>query len=253
MSTPAGGRGGGLSLSSLAFQIIFILLALQLWPSPLMQPIKLLVVLLHELSHGLVALSSGGTVHDIVITPDEGGACESSGGNGVLIACAGYLGSMFFGGMILRASRGGSAVPATFALLSFLVLGAGVTVLHDSYSRAFAFTLAASFIFLGLFAPRFLGALFLRAIGTVSCLYALFDIYSDIVAAEPGSRPLENDAETFAALTGVPAEVVGIAWLAISALFFVAVLRASLQAPPDELPAPAAAPARVGAAGGLPS
>ena len=248
MSTPAGGARGGISPFRLCLQICLTLLALYFWHSPLVQPVKLLVVLLHEMSHGLMALASGGTVHDIIITPQEGGACQSEGGNALLIAAAGYLGSMFFGCMILRAGRGGSGVPISFALLTLLVLGAAVTVLHDSYSRTFAFSLAGSFIVVGLLAPSALGAIFLRAIGTVSCLYAMFDIYSDVLAESATSGALPNDAETFASLTGLPVQVVGIGWLAVSILFFLAILRSSLV---ESAPAPL--PRRAPAEAGSPS
>jgi len=213
-----------------------------LWHTSFVQPIKLMVVLLHEMSHGLMALASGGTVFDIIVTPQEGGACQSEGGNALLVAGAGYLGSMFFGGMILRASRGGSSVPVTFALLTLLVLGAAVTVLHDPYSRTFALSLAGFFILVGLLAPWFLGAVFLRAIGTVSCLYAIFDIYSDVLVTSPLASSLPNDAETFASLTGLPVEGVGLCWLLVSVLFFVAILKASLE--PAPAPSPTGSPAR---------
>jgi hypothetical protein len=204
-----------------------------------------MVVLLHEMSHGLMALASGGTVYDIVVTPQEGGACQSEGGNALLVAGAGYLGSMFFGGMILRASRGGSSVPVTFAVLTLLVLGAAVTVLHDPYSRTFALSLAGFFVLVGLMAPWFLGAVLLRAIGTISCLYAIFDIYSDVLVASPLAGSLPNDAETFASLTGFPVQTVGVGWLLVSVLFFVAILKASLESVPA--PLPSGSPARAGA------
>jgi hypothetical protein len=188
-----------------------------------------------------MALVSGGTVLEITITPEEGGACRSQGGNTLLIASAGYLGSMFFGGMVLRASRGGSGMPVAYALLTLLLLGAAVTVLHDPYSRTFAFGLAGFFIFLGLLAPACVGAFGLRLIGTGSCLYALFDIYSDLLVA--GSANVENDARTFSSLTGIPQDAVGFAWLILSILFFVAILKASLEAagsPKPQAPSPAA-------------
>ena len=231
MSTPPGG-GRALSIAQTALQVVLIGLIFLGWSTPFLQPIKLMVVLLHEMSHGLMALASGGTVYDIVITADEGGACRSGGGNGALIAAAGYLGSMFFGGMILRASRGGSGVPVAFALLTLLLLGAAVTVIHDSYSRTFAMTLAGIFIFLGLIAPLVIGALALRLMGTVSCLYAIFDIYSDLLIGG-GSGKFENDAQTFSNLTGVPVQAVGVAWFLVSVLFFIAILKSSLEAAPS--------------------
>ncbi len=223
-----------------AFQFLIVLAVFYFWSTPLIQSIKLLVVLLHELSHGLMALATGGTVHDIVITPDEGGACRSEGGNAILIASAGYLGSMFFGGMILRASRGGPAVPLAYALLTFLILGAAVTVLHDPYSRSFALTLAGFFIFLGLIAPKVIGAFGLRILGTVSCLYAIFDIYSDLLLGNTAGETFQNDAQTFAALTGLPVAGVSLVWFAVSVLFFLSILKSSLETVPAK---PAATPA----------
>ena len=44
------------------------------WNSPLLMPIKLLVVFLHELSHGLMALATGGEVLDLHIAENETGA-----------------------------------------------------------------------------------------------------------------------------------------------------------------------------------
>ena len=236
MSTPSGG-GRDLSIAQTALQVVLIGLIFMCWSTPFIQPIKLMVVLLHEMSHGLMALASGGTVYDIVITPEEGGSCRSDGGNAALIAAAGYLGSMFFGGMILRASRGGAGVPVAYALLTLLLRGAAVTVLHDSYSRTFALTLSGLFIFLGLIAPTFVGAFGLRAMGTVSCLYAIFDIYSDILAGGGGSEKIENDAQTFSNLTGLPVGGVGLAWFLVSVLFFIAILKASLETAPAR-PAP---------------
>ena len=186
-----------------------------------------------------MALASGGTVYDIRITADEGGACRSDGGNALLIASAGYLGSMFFGGLILRAARGGASVPVAYALLTLLLLGASVTVLHDPYSRTFALSLGGFFIFLGLFLPAFVGAFGLRIIGTVSCLYALFDIYSDLLAGGPGKG--ENDAQAFSSLTGMPEEAVGALWFLVSALFFLVILKTSLESETEKPRAPAAA------------
>jgi peptidase M50B-like protein len=239
MSTPPGG-GRALSIAQTALQVALIGLIFLGWSTPFLQPIKLMVVLLHEMSHGLMALASGGTVYDIVITADEGGACRSGGGNGALIAAAGYLGSMFFGGMILRASRGRAGVPVAFALLTLLLLGAAVTVIHDSYSRTFAMTLAGIFIFLGLIAPIVIGAIGLRVMGTVSCLYAIFDIYSDLlIGGGGGGGRFENDAQTFSNLTGAPVQAVGVAWFLVSVLFFIAILRSSLEVAPAKAAEPA--------------
>ena len=216
------------SLPTLFLQCALMSLVIYAWSSPVIQPVKIMVVLFHEMSHGLMALASGGDVLRIVITADEGGSCETQGGIGTLIVSAGYLGSMLFGGLLLYLSRFRSCVPVVYTLLS-LTLGAALfTVLHDPYSRTFATALAGSFIFLGLLAPAFVGVFFLRVLGTVSCLYSIIDIYVDILA-DHGEQFAQNDAIAFANLTGIPASTVGAAWLGISLVFFVLVLRALVR------------------------
>ena len=64
-----------------------------LWDTPLVYPLKIFVVLLHEVSHAVVAVVTGGTIERIILDPREGGACYCPGGNTFLTLSAGYLGS----------------------------------------------------------------------------------------------------------------------------------------------------------------
>jgi hypothetical protein len=236
----------GLSISQVCWQCLLMCLVFYLWYSPVIQPVKIMVVLFHEMSHGLMAVASGGRVLQIGITAEEGGACETEGGIPLLIVSAGYLGSMFFGGLLLYLSRFRRFVPIVYTLLTLTVAAAIFTVLHDHYSRTFATALAASFIFMGLLAPAFLGALFLQLLGTVSCLYSIFDIYWDVLASGRPGYPAENDAAAFASLTGVSAQTVGALWLAVSLVYFLCVLKLLVKplpgnAPPEAKPASAEA------------
>ena len=45
-----------------------------LWDTPVVYPLKIFVVLLHEASHGMVAVATGGSVHAITLNPQQGGA-----------------------------------------------------------------------------------------------------------------------------------------------------------------------------------
>ena len=227
-------QGDAVSVPRLLAQCFIICSVFYLWTSPVIQPIKIMVVLFHEMSHGLMALLSGGQVLRIIITADEGGACETQGGMALLIVSAGYLGSMFFGGLILYLSRFRGCVPVIFTFLTLVVASAIVTVLHDPYSRTFATALAGSFIFLGLLSPAVLGALVLKILGTVSCLYSIFDIYWDILARGSAEAPAENDAVAFSQLTGFPATSVGFLGLVASALYFAFVLRIMIREAPGE-------------------
>ena len=86
----------------------------------------------------------------------------------------------------------------------------------------------------GFLAPSTVGALLLRAIGTFTCLYSIFDIYWDILASQGAAAGL-NDAVAFSQLTGAEPQVVGVAWLVICLVFFLLVLKSVLQEDGDPL------------------
>ena len=81
-------------------------LVFALWNTPVVFPVKVLVVFLHELSHGLAAVLTGGSIVAISLSVQQGGEATTLGGNGFIILSAGYLGSLLFGvAMLLIAVR----------------------------------------------------------------------------------------------------------------------------------------------------
>ena len=59
----------------------------------LIYPLRLLVTFIHETSHALAAIVTGGELNEFVVNPDGSGFVSVSGGNPILIAPAGYLGT----------------------------------------------------------------------------------------------------------------------------------------------------------------
>ncbi|HSM60554.1 MAG TPA: M50 family metallopeptidase, partial [Longimicrobiales bacterium] len=86
------------------FVVYFVALWL-LWGTPVVYPLKIFVVLLHEASHAMVAVATGGTIQRIVLDPYQGGACYCPGGNALLTLSAGYLGSLAWGAALTEAAR----------------------------------------------------------------------------------------------------------------------------------------------------
>lgn len=247
MTTPSSDSpndADGISLQNVAVQFALMCAVFWYWSSPVLQPLKVVVVLFHEMSHGLAALLTGGRVIDIIVTEAEGGSCETEGGWPLVIVSAGYLGGMLFGGTILYLSRFRQFVPLVCGLLITVMLCAAGTVIEDSYSRRYAFGLAGAFVVLGFFVPSIVGRLGLRAIGTFACLYSIFDIYWDVLAER--NHGMASDATVFASLSGSDAETVGAAWLLTCVVFFFIVLRSSVRPTPDEAEV-AAAPEAVAA------
>jgi hypothetical protein len=186
-----------------------------LWETPVVYPLKIFVVLLHEWSHALALLATGGTLERIVLDPYQGGATFGRGGNAFLTLSAGYLGSLGWGALMVSGARARRIRPD----LVVGGIGLAVAVLTLLYVRSpFGFGFGLLFGAALALASRHVGALWNRrlllTLGLTSCLYAILDIKSDVI-----DRPqLPSDAHMLSELTGVPTLAWGVLWIG-AALF----------------------------------
>ncbi len=184
-----------------------------LWDSPLIYPLKIFVVFLHEISHGMVAVATGGSIDRIVLDPMQGGACYCPGGSEFLTLSAGYLGSLAWGAAILTV---GQEAPRLSRKVSGAI-GLMVLVLTLLYVRSwFGVAFGFGFGLLMLLAARRLSLgvnrILLTVLGFTSCLYAILDIKSDIL-----ERPaLASDARMLAEMTGIPTVLWGVVWITLA-------------------------------------
>src|SRR5215203_1307600 len=88
--------------------IIATLVTVALWFIPyadyLVYPIRLFVTFIHESSHALIAVLTGGSVQSLTIATDGSGEVYSASSNMVgelLTSSAGYLGTTAFGVLML--------------------------------------------------------------------------------------------------------------------------------------------------------
>lgn len=188
------------------------LLFVVFFESPLLFPFRLFVVFLHEISHGIAAVLTGGRVLSIAISPNEGGVCVTRGGWPFLVLNAGYLGSLLFGALfLLLGTRRRNARPVIAALGLFTLLAAAI------YVRSlfgFVYCLAAGIAFLLVAIKLAPGAseVLLAAVGAMSALYAVADVASDVVFRHSAA----SDAAALARATGIPAVAWGVVWIALS-------------------------------------
>ena len=188
----------------------FVLVAL-LWNTPVMWPLRILVVFFHEISHGLAAILTGGSIARITFESNEGGRAWLAGGNGFLAANAGYLGSFLWGSALILASAH-TRRDRVVTLLLAAVLGV-ITILYVRNPFGFVFGLAAA---AGLYqaAKRLSDErndLLLKIIGVTSCGYAILDIWSDVMISSCWS-----DARILAERTMIPATVWGAFWIGLT-------------------------------------
>lgn len=195
---------------------LFVLLN-ALWHTPLIYPVKVFTVILHELSHGLAAVLTGGRIVQIEISPELGGVCTTQGGWSFVVLPAGYLGSMALGCLImLVAARTDYDKHLSVAIGSALLLLVAFYI-RTGFGIVFGLLSGVGMILLGRFAATKVNEVVLLFLGVTSALYAVVDIKEDLI-----SRTVQgSDAYQMSELIPLPPVLWGILWilLAIVAVF----------------------------------
>ena len=188
-----------------------------LWDTPVVYPLKVFVVLLHEISHAMMAVATGGRIERIVLDPNQGGACYCPGGSAFLTLSAGYLGSLAWGGLLISAGQM-KRINSRWVTgaVGLLVMGLTIAYVRPLFGFGFWFGFAfGSALVLGAvrLAPDVNRGILLT-LGLTSCLYAILDIKSDVI-----DRPdLQSDAAMLGDLTGIQTMVWGVLWIAVAVL-----------------------------------
>lgn len=212
MVTPAKPAGHKrLNLSRLSLFLTIAVASWFFWLTPALYPLKILVVFIHEASHALATVLTGGRVVAMVVTPWESGSVQSLGGNPLLVASAGYIGSALFGGTLLLFA--GRQEWATTIFAGLAVLFGIVTLWFVRNLFGISFGLGTTAVFGVLAWKRFPGAPYIiDVLAVMSSLYALYDL-SDFLLV--GAR---TDAVILAQLTHIPAFVWAILWSVVALL-----------------------------------
>ena len=213
---------------ALLLQGAVFLLVLVLWPLPIINPLKLLVVLFHELSHMVAAYATGGVPLGLAIHPGGAGITLGFGGNQAVIAFAGYAGSLAIG-CALYAMTAVWEPGEVWAVL----LGLACVSLVFGWLNRFTAVFGYGAIFLmiaGLGLPAGLKRVLLRFVATASCLYPLFDIIGEFVGPSGEGFRLRgqsvgSDAGQIAQLTGTPVTLIVIGSCALGTVAVVLLVR----------------------------
>ena len=203
------------------FTLFFTALWL-LWETPVVYPLKIFVVLLHEVSHAMVAVATGGSIDRITLDPFQGGACHCPGGNAFLTLSAGYLGSLVWGGLMLSAARTGRVKSEWVnGLIGALVIGLTLLYVRNGFGFAFGLVFGLAMIVVSQRLGDAVNRPLLLTLGLTSALYAILDIKSDVL-----DRPeVRSDAYMLAEITGIPTLAWGVLWIGAALAFSFWLLR----------------------------
>jgi hypothetical protein len=189
-------------------------------------PFRLLITIVHELSHGLVALLTGGAFLRFVVFPNGEGVAYTAGGWRLLVIPAGYLGSALFGASLIYLGRS-----VRWSRAAMAMLGAAVLLLSLRYGLPSIATVQWSSGVITVVAGTAIGAAFLWVARKATTAWVLFLInlvaiqagltaFSDLFALVDLSSRFAgapaNDARAMTELTLVPALVWAVLWAVVA-------------------------------------
>jgi hypothetical protein len=201
----------------LVFGILFVLF----FDSPFVYPFRLFVVFLHEISHGLAAIATGGAIVSIAISPDEGGVCLTRGGWPFVVLNAGYLGSLLFGALFLLLGARRRMAPSVLVAIGAFMLLAALLYVRSLFAFVYCLVMGLAFVVVATRLPGEVSEIVLAAIGAMSALYAVADMASDAIVGHAAA----SDASQLARATGLPSALWGVLWIAASVVTLAAVAR----------------------------
>ena len=194
-------------------------------------PFRLFVTFVHEGGHAVAALVTGNSVQSLSVAMNGSGETYTTQGgvfSRMLIASAGYLGSMAFGALLLVLIREAVAARIVLAGSAFsvfaltLVFGLVKPIVAGGSLAGIPFTLVAGVVLsaalaaLATFAAPRVATFFVSFLAVQCVLNALLDLKTVFFLSSPFSASAQTDAQNMADATHVPAIVWTVLWIAVA-------------------------------------
>lgn len=203
-------------------------------------PFRIFVTFIHEGGHALAAVLTGNSVESLSIATNASGETYTTQGGAIsqmLVASAGYLGSMAFGAMLLVLIR--KAIAARIVLIGSAVLVFGLTLIYGLIkpamsgvvSSALPFTiLAGTLLAVGLVAvakytTARVATFFVSFLAVQCILNALLDLKTVFFLSTPFAPSVPTDAVNMANATGIPAMFWAVLWIGVAIALLAVAMR----------------------------
>lgn len=187
--------------------VIFIL-----WPYPVFDPLKILIVFFHESAHAVATILTGGEIKEFVVVAEQGGHVLSIGGNRFITLSAGYLGSLIIGVLIYLIAMSSHWDRRLMATLGISIGLFSLFYGSNLYVIVYGSVVCAVMLICARFLSLEINDFLLRLIGLTSMMYVPLDIYSDTIERSH----LRSDAAMLADEFGGTTIIWGGIWIIIS-------------------------------------
>jgi hypothetical protein len=211
-----------------------------LWRVPIIgwlwYPFQVYGTFVHELSHGIATVLTGGEFRRFVVNPDLSGTATSAGGIRWIVVSAGYLGSAAFGGILTLLSA--SAVPARRVLVALgLILGIlSLLFVRNLFGLAAGMVLTTLLVVAGRKLQELWADGLLLLLAVQMMLNAVDSVFG-LVQLSALHGTTRTDAQIMAHATGIPAIAWAALWSLLSLVILLASLRVAYYRPPQALDA----------------
>jgi hypothetical protein len=216
-----------------------------LWWTPLLFPFRLLSTTIHELSHAITVMLTGGTVQGFSVSWNGSGVVHATGGWPLFVYSAGYLGSTVFGGLMLLIAKNANgrrgALRFVAVTIAAVLAVAGVLRARDNgrfldvivfdnvWTLGIVVALVVGLLLVADKAHDVIIAFVCYTIAVLSVTYALFDLIN-VFTSSVSPLGCFNDARGLATATGIPAPIWAGAWCVVAALIVWKFTRAAWRA-----------------------
>ena len=216
------------SRSALKTLLLASALTAVLWFVPLaslaLYPLRLFVTFIHEGSHALVAIITGGVVYKIVVLPDASGYTLTAGGWGILIVMAGYLGAAAYGAGMLALARRPNSAHFILGLSGVIVALLDLFLVRNGFGFVWGVVIAVGLILAALRLPARIAELTAMFLGVQCVVNALFDLKTLLGLSSGYGGPV-SDAVLMSQIIPLPPFVWAALWSILALLILGAALR----------------------------
>jgi len=199
-----------------------------LWFVPLaslaLYPLRLFVTFIHEGSHALAAIITGGVADRIVVLPDASGYTLTGGGWGILIAMAGYLGAAAYGAGMLAFARRPASAKLILALSGGIVALLDLFLVRNGFGFGWGVAIAAGLLTAAVRLPARAAELTAMFLGVQCVVNALFDLKTLVGLSASYDGPV-SDAVLMSRIIPLPPIVWAALWSGLALVILGAALR----------------------------